>query len=118
MKFVKILSLIAICVFSNSIIAQTGAEIEKGEILKIGSSENFQYSDIKFPRANFIIKSGGRPDYSRLQGVEVVVSQVKKKDNSSTVILKRRDGKKFFGSFSEIKANYKEAIASGELLKN
>lgn len=118
MKFVKILSLIAIFALSNSVIAQNGAEVKKGEILKIGSSENFQYSDIQFPRANFIIKKGGRPEYSQLQGVEVVVSEVKKRDNSSTVILKRRDGKKFFGSFPEIKANYGDAIASGELLKS
>ena len=71
-----------------------------------------------FPRANFIIKAGGRPDYSRLKGLEVEVAEVKTdKKGDVKVTLKRRDGKKFFGSFPAVTANYKKALSTGEIRK-
>ncbi|MDR5590042.1 hypothetical protein [Christiangramia sp. SM2212] len=113
MKCFRILSIFLILIISTPVNAQEDDQISVGETLEIGTSKNFQYSDVRFPKLNFIAKRGGRASYDQLAGVKVVVSEIK----NSTVILKRKDGKKFFGSFPEIKANYSDAIASGELLK-
>lgn len=92
--------------------------VEIGEILKIGNANNYQYSHVKLPRPNFIIKTGGIPNYDKLEGVLVEVTEVKTDNQGDIkVILKRKDGKKFFNSFPEIKADYNKAIASKELLK-
>lgn len=97
---------------------KSGDKIGVGEILEIGFAENYQYSHVKLPRPNFIIKSGGIANYDKLEGVLVEVTEVKTdKQGDIKVILKRKDGKKFFNSFPVIKADYKKAIASKELLK-
>ncbi|CAN0603137.1 unnamed protein product, partial [Ectocarpus sp. 12 AP-2014] len=83
---------------------------------KIGPSENNAYEHINFPRPNFIIKKGGIANYKRAQGKKVVVTAVKeKKDGTIKVTFKREDGSRFFGSHTYISADFKEAIASGEL---
>lgn len=116
MKYLSILSIFLIFSFSNPVLSQENNELKVGEILKIGDSENYQYSDVRFPRPNFIIKKGGIANYEKLAGTLVEITEIKPaSDNQTIVILKRKDGKKFFGSFPEIKANYNSAIASGEL---
>lgn len=101
----------------TSVVAQPETEeVQQGEVLVIHEPVNYGYSHVKLPRANFIIKSGGTPDYNNLKGLEVEVAEVKTtRKGDVKVILKRRDGKKFFGSFPAISANYEEALNSGEL---
>ena len=116
MKYISALTLLIFFVFSNSINAQNSPEVKVGETLSIGSSDNYLYSDVKFPKPNFIIKQGGIANYKKLEGTLVEVSEIRKNSKDQTVvILKRKDGKKFFGSFSAIRANYENALASGEL---
>lgn len=92
------------------------SDATKGEVLIIHEPVSYGYSHVNFPRPNFIIKTGGRPDFKLVKGIKVEVTEVKTNDNGeSKVILKRIDGKKFFGSFPAISANYEEALQSGEL---
>jgi len=89
-----------------------------GDILEIGHTDNYQYTHVKFPKPNFIIKKGGIANYEKLAGMLVEITSVKIDDKGNTsVLLKRKDGKSFFGSFPEIKADYLKAIASEELMK-
>lgn len=111
-----IIAILFLMVFSFNSNAQKANELKKGEVLKIGNPTTYTFSNINMPRANFIRKKGGIPNYKKLAGTLVVVTEVKYQDNEvSSVVLERKDGKKFFGSFPEIKASYKEALKSGEL---
>lgn len=93
-------------------------EVKQGEVLVINEAVNYGYSHLNLPRANFIIKAGGRPNYNSLKGLEVEVTEVKiNKKGDVKVKLKRRDGKKFFGSFPAVTANYKQALNAGEIRK-
>ncbi|MFD2835294.1 hypothetical protein [Gramella sp. AN32] len=88
-----------------------------GDELTIGNSMQFGYRHLDLPQANFIIKKYGRLNYDQLIGKSVVVTAVRSKKNNITVVLERADGKKFFGSFASIKADYQEALRSEELKK-
>jgi hypothetical protein len=109
-------------VFSVSMLnAQSSADnisanVKKGDVYEIGKPETNNYKHINFPRANFIIKKGGIANYKRAQGQKVVVTAIKeKKDGTTEVKIKRADGGRFFGSHTFVSADFKEAIASGEL---
>ena len=118
MKFIGLLSILMLLTFGNPAQAQSSENIEIGDMLKIGNSDNYQYSYVNFPRPNFIIKKGGIANYKKLAGAIVEVTEVKIDDNGETVVhFKRRDGKKFFGSFSQVSAHYEKAIAAKELNK-
>ncbi len=122
MKTVRYIILLVFCagIFASyPVHAQVQNNVEIGDVLKIGKASNYQYTHIDFPKSNFIIKKGGIANYSELAGSLVEVTKIKTNNKGETsIILKRKDGGKFFGSFSEIKANYKKAIASAELVKN
>ncbi|TLP81753.1 hypothetical protein [Maribacter sp. ACAM166] len=91
-------------------------EVKVGDVLQIGKPKALQYKYIDFPRPNFIIKRGGLANYDRVFGNRVVVTSVKqKKDGTIKVRLKRADGGRFFGSHSQVAANFREALKSGEL---
>lgn len=91
-------------------------DVKVGDVLEIGNPETRTYKHIEVPRANFIIKRGGIADYKTLKGEEVVVTAIKeKKDGTQEIKIKRTNGHRFFGSHPVIAANYKEALASGEL---
>jgi len=115
MKYFTALSLFLALFFTNSINAQKSDDLSIGEVLTIESPENYQYSHLKLPQANFIIKSGGVVNYKKLIGTQVEIKEIKTSNNKTVVVLKRKDGKKFFGSFPSIRANYEKALASGEL---
>lgn len=119
MLFKSFLSFSIFTFLLTSAVAQSGNHgVEQGEILVINQPVNYAYSHVNFPKANFIIKSGGRPDYSGLKGVEVEVSKVKtNRQGDIKVTLKRRDGKKFFGNFPAVTANYNKALSTGEIIK-
>jgi len=96
---------------------QVQTAVQSGAIFEIGKPEMMNtYQYIDFPRANFIIKRGGIANYKLVEGEKVVVTSVKeKKDGSIQVKIKRKDGGRFFGSHTVVAADFKEAMASGEL---
>ncbi|MRI00001.1 hypothetical protein GH721_05570 [Kriegella sp. EG-1] len=90
--------------------------IEIGDTYKIGNPENNKYKHINFPRANFIIKRGGIANFNAIPGNLVEITAVKEKaDGTTEVKLKRKDGKRFFGSHKVIEADIYAAVNSGEL---
>lgn len=118
-RFINKLVLCAGLFISYSINAQFENNVEIGDVLKIGETNNYQYTHINFPKPNFIIKKGGIANYGQLAGTLVEVTKIRTNDKGQTsILLRRKDGKKFFGSFSEIKADYQQAIASAELVEN
>ncbi|QYA26811.1 hypothetical protein G3I01_15350 [Gramella sp. MT6] len=118
-RFISAFALCASLIMSSQVNAQSENNVEIGDVLKIGKADNYQYTHVDFPKPNFIIKKGGIANYDQLSGTLVEVTKIRNNDKGqTTIILKRRDGKKFFGSFSEIKADYQKAIASAELVEN
>lgn len=103
--------------FVMSIVAKAqNTEAEVGEVLRIGESKNYGYTYVKLPKSNFIIKKGSVLNFDNLNGTLVVISEITSgKNDEKVVVLKRKDGRKFFGSFPSIKARYNLAISSGEL---
>ena len=115
--FSKLIFFLGLIILSPVNAQESGDNVGVGDILEIGHADNYQYTHVKFPKANFIIKSGGIANYDKLAGIMVEVTAVKTdKQGQTQIILKRKDGKKFFGSFPKIKADYNRALASEELL--
>ena len=101
---------------AQSSMDQMTTQVKVGDVFEIGTPESNTYKYIDFPRANFIIKRGGIANYKRVQGEEVVVTDVKeKKDGTTQIKIKRKDGGRFFGSHSVVAADFHDALASGEL---
>ncbi|MGB3607212.1 hypothetical protein [Psychroserpens sp.] len=87
-----------------------------GDELKINEPYGQKFNHVSFPQPNILIKRGKVANYNSVYGVEVVVSEVKLADEDNTyVMLTKKDGTKFFGYLSEVRANYHEALTSGEL---
>ena len=79
------------------------------------ANESFLDSCILRDSAVSLSKSLGYSPRSR-RGAEVVVESINKKaDNTIEVILKRKDGKKFFNYLPTVSANLEKAIEKGEL---
>jgi len=74
------------------------------------------YNHVKFPKLNILTKRGKVANYKSVSGNTVVIDEVITKDDGTTyVILKKKDGTKFFGYKRTVKANYTKAIDTGEL---
>lgn len=118
MRNIQKIAFIIILGITFSVNAQkTDDLVSVGETFSIQESDNYQYSHINFPKPNFIIKKGAIADYKKLRGVQVVVSEIKSNKGKTRVVLKRKDGKKFFGNFPSVTANIEDAVASGELIR-
>lgn len=116
MRKIFVIPLFVLQLLAFDVVAQNkGTIVEPGQVLSIGSSKAYQYSTINFPQPNLIIKKGGIANYGKLAGTQVVVSEVSENDGEHIITLRRKDGKKFFGSFPAVKARYEKALASGEL---
>ena len=117
----KIFFAILFVVATLNINAQSGSpevlkEVKAGDILQIGRPDAPSFKHIDFPRANTIIKNGGIANYKKMEGVKVVVTDVKeKKDGTLQVKIKMTDGGRFFGIHSVVSADLKNALDSGEL---
>lgn len=97
-------------------IDQTSTNVEVGDVFEIGKPETNKYKHINFPRANFIIKRGGIANYKSVEKNTVVVTSVKeKKDGTTEIKIKRKDGSRFFGSHTVVSVDFDEAIQAGEL---
>lgn len=87
-----------------------------GDELIIEAPHNQTYNYIKFPKLNILIKRGKLGNYKSVYGNNVVIDEViTKGDGSTYVILKKKDGTKFFNYLTKVKANYFKSIDSGEL---
>lgn len=87
-----------------------------GDKLIIKEPSGPSYNHIAFPKLNFIVKRGKIANYKSVYDNEVVVREILAKDNGNTyVILEKKDGDKFFGFLTKVKANYNLAIDTGEL---
>ena len=91
--------------------------IEKGAVLTLGEpSSGIDYQSIHFPKRNFIIKRGGIADFKQLIGKKVVVDEITISESGKTkLVLKQKDGRRFFRFYSYVKADYEKALALGEL---
>ena len=85
-----------------------------GDELIIKASQSYNY--VKFPKLNVLTKRGKVANYKSVYGSKVVIDEViTKGDGSIYVILKKKDGSKFFGLKTTVKANYFKSIDAGEL---
>lgn len=95
---------------------KTSHDIAVGDVLQIGEPVVMQYKHIDFPRANFIIKSGGIADFKTVKGNHVVVTAISENAKGETMVtLKRKDGRKFFRNYSTVDADLVAALNDGEL---
>ncbi|WP_296384859.1 hypothetical protein [Winogradskyella sp.] len=98
--------------FYFTLSAQSVATV--GDELVINEMHTYTY--IKFPKPNILIKRGKVANYKSVYGNTVVIDEVITKDNGSTyVILKKKDGSKFFGYLAKVKVNYDKAIEAKEI---
>lgn len=88
-----------------------------GDVLVVKSPTAQFYNHIDFPQLNTLVKRGKLASYNPVINNEVMVSEVITKDNGNTyVVLKKKDGTKFFGLQTSVEANYDKAIQAGELV--
>jgi hypothetical protein len=92
-------------------------EPKVGDELIINAPKSTTYAYIKFPKPNILIKRGKLANYKSVYGNIVVIDDVINKANGSTyVILKKKDGSKFFGYLTKVKAHYSKSIEAGEIV--
>ena len=95
---------------------QIATDVHVGDVYEIGEPATITFKHIDFPRANFIIKRGGIANYKSVVGNKVVIASVKeKRDGTSQVKIKRKDGGRFFGSHTVVAVDFAEAVKAGEL---
>jgi hypothetical protein len=118
MKTTLLSFIIAFCTLGMVAQSETNTvEVTIGDSYIIGPSETASYQHIEIPRFNIIMKRGGFPNPSELKGRMVEVTAIKeKKDNTTVVTIKMKDGTRFFGSHRTLKAHLKAAVAAGELV--
>ena len=91
-------------------------EPKVGDVLVIESPSSHVYNYVKFPKLNTLIKRGKVGNYKSVKGNVVIVDEViEGKDGSTYVVLKKKDGSKFFGYLTKVKANYDKSINAGEI---
>ncbi|WGD35599.1 hypothetical protein [Olleya sp. YS] len=111
-KLLLTLSFICVCLFS---FAQNTPKV--GDVLIVKSPSAQFYNQIDFPKLNTLVKRGKLASYTPVINNEVLVDEVITKDNGNTyVVLKKKDGTKFFGLQTTVEANYNKALKAGELI--
>jgi len=108
--------LLLLCFFSIGFIVNAQTKPKVGDVLLVKSPTGQYYNHVSFPQLNILVKRGKIASYKSEYNSEVVVKDVKTKPNGKIyVILEKKDGSKFFGLKSKVKANFNAAIASNEL---
>ena len=98
----------------NLIFAQNQPNV--GDALTIKEPSSQMYNHIDFPRLNILVKRGSLPNYKSVYNNMVVVDEVISNDDGTVdVILKKKDGSKFFGFLTKVKADYAKAIEAKEI---
>ncbi|WP_179008137.1 hypothetical protein [Winogradskyella forsetii] len=101
--------------FYSILSAQSDPKVGDELIIKAPLTQSYHY--IKFPKPNILIKRGTVTRYKSVYGNEVVVNEVITKPNGEVhVELMKKDGSKFFGFLSKVKANYTKAIEAEEMI--
>jgi hypothetical protein len=94
--------------------AQTEPKVGDELIVKEPYAQTYNY--VKFPKLNILNKRGKVANYKSVYGATVVVDKVITNDDGTVdVMLKQKDGSKFFGLKTRVKADYAKAIEAGEL---
>lgn len=94
--------------------AQKDPQVGDTFIIKEPNAQSFQY--VKFPKPNILIKRGTVDRYKSVYGDTVVIDDIITKDDGTKyVLLKKKDGTKFFGYLSSVKANYTKALEANEI---
>ncbi|MFP4846229.1 hypothetical protein [Winogradskyella sp. PE311] len=102
--------------FSFLLGAQSNPKIGDEFTIKTPTAQNFHY--IEFPKLNILVKRGKIANYKSVYNNVVVVDEIMTlKDGSTYVMLKKKDGSKFFGFLSKVKAKIDKALAAKELVK-
>lgn len=92
------------------------ANLKVGDVIEIGNPSTTKYKHIKFPRANFIIKRNGVADYKKALGQEVVITDVETiKDGDTRISVKRKDGRRFFNTVSNVSISLEKALEANEI---
>lgn len=87
-----------------------------GDAMLINAPNSQNYSYIKFPKPNILIKRGVVSRYKSVYGNAVVIEEVVTKDNGTIYVnLRKKDGSKFFGYLTKVQANYSKAIEAKEI---
>jgi len=87
-----------------------------GDELVINEPYAQTYNYVNFPKPNTLLKRGKVANYKSVYGDTVVVdSVITKEDGTTYVILKKKDGSKFFGYLNTVKASYSKSIEAGEM---
>ncbi|WAC01235.1 hypothetical protein N7U66_14040 [Lacinutrix neustonica] len=103
---------LSVCWFAQ---AQDSPKI--GELLRINGPSGQFYNHVSFPQLNILVKRGKIASYKPVCRNEVVIDEVVTKNNGETyVVLKKKDGSKFFDFISKVEANYTKAVDSGNYL--
>ena len=99
-----------------SFVVNAQTEPKVGDVLIVKQPSNQYYNHVDFPKLNILVKRGKIASYKSEFESEVVIQDVKTKSNGDTyVVLSKKDGSKFFGLKTKVKANYNKAIEAGEL---
>lgn len=91
------------------------SDVEVGDVFEIGRPETNKFEHIDFPSAVFIVKNGGNANLRGVEGKEVVVTSLKKKNNLTRIKVASKDGSRFFGIQKQVTVDFDEALKSGEL---
>ena len=115
----KYILLFAFAICTLSVLAQsktTTIDVKVGDLFEIGAPEAKTYQHINLPKAHTVIKRGGIHYDKDIKGSVVIITAVKKKKDGSVVVkFKRKDGQRFFRTHKVIKADFANAVQSGEL---
>ena len=108
--------LFTIILLGSYVISSAQNPPKVGDQLTIKTPNAHTFSYIKFPKPNILIKRGTVDRYKSVYENAVLIDAVEMAKNGDTyVILKKKDGSKFFGYLSEVKANYNKALDAGEI---
>mgnify|MGYP006181853375 CR=1 FL=1 len=103
--------------FGYTILASAQNTPKVGDLFVINKPYGQNYTHVKFPRLNILTKRGKVANYKSVYGNRVTVDDViTKADGSIYVMLKKKDGTKFFGYLNTVKAHYAKALEAKEIL--
>lgn len=114
----KAVILIVSIFFSIVLMAKSNnlSAVQKGTVLTLGACSASGYMHIDFPRKNTIIKRGAIANFNSLEGRKVIVTEIRSKDDTTEIVIKRKDGLNFFRFFPTATANLEKAIIKNELI--
>ncbi len=103
----------AIFLFSVTAFGQADSKnLKPGDILTITKDANTPFEHLYFQRSNFIMKRGGLANYKALDQKKVKIEAIAQ---DGTAKLKPLNGKKFFNTFTYVRAHLQKALENNEL---